>query len=216
MAAAETPPPKRRVRKRIWIPIALLGVFVLAALWLVWRGTSGDTAERNPASAADGAVTQLLNQDGHTLVRTAIVVPAPPAAVWKVVTDFDSHPRFIRYVSELSSRKLEDGRVRLTGVAHSRLWGDFPFESDVTQAEGPAQGEYAVTWNDEGRAGFLVDRGGWTVKRLQGDQSLLVFTVDMQIEGYPNFLVRNILMDRVGAIAESMRDEVARRGRPPE
>lgn len=210
-AAAQ--PQMRRVRKRIWIPSVLLGLLVLAGAWLWWRGTSADTVEHNPASAADGAVTQLLSQDGRTFIRCAIVVPAPPRAVWNVVTDYDSHPKFIRYVGKLSSQKMDDGRVHLSGVAHSRLWGDFPFESDVTHAEKPAQGEYAATWHEEGKAGFLVDRGGWTVKGLPADQSLLIFTLQMEIQGYPNFLVRNILMDRVGTIVESVRDEVARRGR---
>ena len=101
---APAQPQKRRVRKRIWIPAILLGVLALALAWLVWRGTSAETTERNPASAADGPVTQLLSQDGRTFVRTAIVVPAPPAAVWKVVADYDSHPNFIRYISDLSSQ----------------------------------------------------------------------------------------------------------------
>jgi uncharacterized protein YndB with AHSA1/START domain len=210
---APAQPQKRRVRKRIWIPAILLAVLALAVAWLVWRGTNAETAERNPASAADGAVSQLLSQDGRTFVRAAIVVPAPPAAVWKVVTDYNSHPKFIRYVKEESSQKRDDGRVHLTGVAHSRLWGDFPFERDVTHTEKPAQGEYAASWHEEGKAGFLVDRGGWKVLGLPDDQSLLIFTQQMEIEGYPNFLVRNILLDRAGAIVQSMRDEAATRGR---
>src|SRR5207244_991854 len=147
--------------------------------------TIAETVERNPASAGDGAVTQLLTQEGRTFVRCAIVVPAPPAAVWKVVTDYDSHPKFIRYVSELSSKKFDDGRVRLTSVAVHDLWGDFPFVSDVTHADNPAQGEYTASWNEEGKSGFLVDRGGWTVKRLPDDQSLLIFNLQMEIQGYP-------------------------------
>jgi hypothetical protein len=39
-----------------------------------------------------------------------------------------------------------------------------------------------------------------------------VFTLQMELQGYPNFVVRNILMDRVGTIVQSVRDEVARRG----
>lgn len=210
MAIAQ--PPKRRVRKRLWIPSVLLGVLAFAVGWLVWRGTNAETIESNPASAADGAVTQLLSQEGRTFIRTAIVVSAPPASVWKVVTDYDSHPRFIRYVGALSSQERDDGRVHLTGVAHSRLWGDFPFESDVTHVEQPAQGEYAASWHEEGKQGFVVDRGGWTVRHLPNDQSLLIFTLQMEIDGYPNFLVRNILMDRLGTIVQSMRDEVVKRG----
>src|SRR5947208_1027943 len=69
-AAAQ--PTRRRVRKRIWIPSALLGVLLLSLGWLWWRGTSAETVERNPASAADGAVTQLLSQGDR------IGSPAPP------------------------------------------------------------------------------------------------------------------------------------------
>jgi ribosome-associated toxin RatA of RatAB toxin-antitoxin module len=213
MATNAVQPQKRRVRKRIWIPSMLLVMFVLFIGWLMWRGTSAETVERNPASADEGPTTQLLSQEGRTFIRTAIVVPAPPAAVWKVVTDYDSHPKFIRYIGALSSRKLDDGRVHLTGIAHSRMWGDFPFESDVTLSEKPDQGEYMAKWDEEDKAGFRVDRGSWTVKRLAGDQSLLIFTLQMEVKGYPNFLIRNILMDRVGTIVESMRDEVVKRGR---
>jgi hypothetical protein len=209
---APTQPQKRRVRKRIWIPSLLLALLVLAGGWFWWRGTNAETVERNPASVADGAVTQLLTQEGRTFVRSAIVVPAPPSAVWQVVTDYDSHPKFIRYIGELSSQKLDHGRVRLTGVAHSRLWGDFPFEVDVSHDEKSAQGQYAARWDEEGKADFLVDRGGWAVKRLPGDQALLIFSMQTEIQGYPNFLVRNILMDRVGSIVQSVRDEVAKRG----
>ena len=207
-------PQKRRVRKRLWVPSALLAFLVLAGVCLWWRGTSAETVERDPASVADGAVTQLLTQDGRMFVRCAIIVPAPPTAVWKVVTDYDSHPKFIRYISELSSQKLDDGRVRLTSVAHSRLWGDFPFEIDVTHTEEPAQGEYTALWNEKGKGGgILVDRGGWRVKRLPADQTLLIFTVQMETQRYPDFLVRNILLDRVGAIVTSVRDEVIKRER---
>jgi len=208
-AAAQ--PTRRRVRKRIWIPSALLGVLLLSLGWLWWRGTSAETVERNPASAADGAVTQLLSQEGRTFVRSAIVVPAPPEAVWKVVTDYESHPQFIRYIAEQTSEKRDDGRVRLRGVARSRLWGDFPFQTDATHVEQPDQGEYAASWQEEGQAGFPVYRGGWTVKRLPDDQSLLTLTLQMEVQGYPSFLVRNILMDRVGTVVRSVRDEVARR-----
>jgi uncharacterized membrane protein len=212
--AAEAPAQlkKRHVRKRIWIPSVLLALLVLGGAWVWWRGTNAETVERNPASAADGPVTQLLTQDGRTFVRSAIVVAAPPAAVWHVVTDYDSHPKFIRYIAELSTRKLDDSRVRLAGVARSRLWGSFSFEIDVSHDEKPAEGEYSARWNEEGKAGFLIDRGGWTVRTLPGQQTLLIFSEQAELQGYPNFLVRNILIDRVGTMVQSVRDEVAKRG----
>ncbi len=210
-SAAAALPPKRRVRKRIWIPSVLLGVLVLAGGWIWWRGTHAETSERNPAAASEGPVTQLLSEGGHTVVRSAILVPAPAAAVWKVVTDYESHPQFIRYIADLKSRKLDDGRVQLIGMAHSRLWGDFPFDIAMTHVEKPAQGEYTATWNEESKGGFRVDRGGWTVKARGNEESLLIFTKEAAVEGFPDFLVRNIFLDRVGAIVESVRKEVAKR-----
>src|SRR5258708_2232729 len=105
--AAPTQPQKRRVRKRIWIPSLLLALLVLGGGWAWWRGTNAETVERNPTSVADGAVTQLLTLDGRTFIRSAIVVTAAPLEVWKIVTDYDSHPKFIRYMGELSSQKRD-------------------------------------------------------------------------------------------------------------
>lgn len=206
-------PQKRRVRKRILIPSVLLAVLALATIWLYWRGTAADTVERNPSSPADGPVTQLFSQDGRTSVRCAIIVDAPTAAVWPVVTDYDSHSRFVPYIAQLSSQKLDDGKVRLTGVAHSRMWGDWPFEINVTESKQPDQGNYSATWDEPDKSGFAVNRGGWVLKPIGAKQTLLVFTKEAEFSGYPNFLIRNILMDRVGAIVRGMRDEALRRNR---
>jgi uncharacterized protein YndB with AHSA1/START domain len=213
-ASPGAPPPKRRrFRKRFWIPSALVAALLLAIAWAWWRGTRVETEIRNPANAAEGPVTQLIAQEGRTFVRTAIVVPAPPQDVWQVVTDYDSHPKFIRYVASLSSEKLDGEKVRLSGVAHSRLWGDFPIEVVVTHSERPAERAYEAVWREEGKAGLAVDRGGWTLTVLPNNESLLVFTKESEVHGYPNFLIRSILLDRVGTIVENVRDEVARRGR---
>ena len=212
MASQTAPQPApRRVRKRILIPSVLLAIAALAGAWLWWRGTFADTTVRNPASAAEGAVTQLVSQDGRTFVRSAIIVDAPPKDVWNVITDYDSHPRFIRYIAELSSRKLDDGRVRLIGVAHSRLWGDFAFEVDVTHDVPPPEGEYAATWHEENKSGFVVNRGGWELKPFGTGQTLVVFSKQSELAGYPNFVIRNILLDRLGAIVRAVRDETLKR-----
>jgi uncharacterized protein YndB with AHSA1/START domain len=210
MATAQPQP--RRVRKRILIPSILLALMLLAAGWLWWRGTMAETAPRDPATAADGPVTQLLTQDGRTFVRSAIVVAAPPEEVWRVVTDYDSHPKFMPYIAELAQQKLDDGRVRLTGVARTHVWADWPFEIDVTEKADRAKGEYSATWHEENKTDFAVNRGGWTVRPHGAKQTLVVFTKQAELSGYPNFLIRNIMMNRVGELLSAVRDEVARRG----
>jgi ribosome-associated toxin RatA of RatAB toxin-antitoxin module len=213
MASAPADTPKRRVRKRLLIPSVLLALMALSVIWLWWRGTFADTQERNPASATDGPVTQLLTKDGRTFVRAAVVVDAAPAAVWQVVTDYNNHPKFLPYIAELSSQKTGDGRMRLIGVARTHVWVDWPFEIDVRHTEDPEQGAYVAAWHEENKNEFKVNRGDWTVNPHGAGQTLLIFTKQSELSGYPNFLIRNILMNRVGALMRGMRDEVAVRRR---
>jgi uncharacterized membrane protein len=210
-AATQPQPQKRRVRKRILIPSVLLLAIVVVFAWLYWRGSQAETTERNPASVADQSVTQLLTQDGRTFVRTALIVDAPPAAVWRVVSDYENHPKFMPYISQLSSQKLPDGRLRLTGVATTHLAVDWPFEIDVSHHEKPAQGEYSSGWHEQNKSDFTVNRGGWTLKPHGTNQTLLVFTTQAEMPSYPNFLIRNLLMNRVGALLTAVRDEVKKR-----
>lgn len=211
--AAPAQPQRRRVRKRILIPSVLLAAALVGFVWLWWRGTMADTAPRNPLSVADGVVTQLLKLDeGVIAVRSAVIVDAPPEAVWRIVSDYDSHPRFVPHIAEISSSKLDDGRVRLTGMAHSRIWGDWPFEIDVTHKETPGE-FYSASWDEKDKTGFAVNRGSWKLKPVGDNQTLLAFTKQMEVPGYPNFVVRNILLDRLGSIVRAMRDEAVKRSK---
>src|SRR5262249_50079180 len=159
---APVQPPTRRLRKRLAIPALLLFLLTISFAWLYWRGTTVETTPRNPRTAADGAVTQVLAQDGGTYVRCAIVVDAAPTHVWQVVTDYDNQADFLPYVSHVSSWRSGDGRVRVSGVAHSRIWGDWPFESVVTEKEDPERGNYTVSWSEESEGGMALNRGNWT------------------------------------------------------
>src|SRR5262245_29739136 len=122
-----TTPSRRRRRKRYVIPLALLLLLVVLAIVVYWRGTAGETVERNPRSSADGSVTQLITRDGQTFIRCAVVVDAPPQSVWQVVTDYVSQQDYLPYLSQIATKRREDGKVEITGIAHSRIWGDWPF-----------------------------------------------------------------------------------------
>jgi hypothetical protein len=205
------PPPARRVRKRLVIPALLLALIAIFFAWLYWRGTHIETEMRNPRSAPDGAVTQLLAKDGGTFVRCAIVVDADPSGVWKVVTDYDRQADFLPYVSQISSARLDEGRIRVSGVAHSRVWGDWPFESVVTEKEDPARGEYTVSWAEEGHGELVLNRGGWAITRLGEHQTLLAYLLEVEVRRGPPFLVRNIIMNRLPSVLRAVREEVRRR-----
>src|SRR5436309_1487008 len=85
-----TQPPPRHIRIRIGIPAVLIGVVMALLLWGIIRGNWTDPESRDPSSAADGVVTQLLRTaEGRKLIRAAVIVRATPDRVWKVVTDYD-------------------------------------------------------------------------------------------------------------------------------
>jgi uncharacterized protein YndB with AHSA1/START domain len=209
---APAPPPRRRVRKRIWIPLILLGLLLLFLIVLIIRGTWSDTVEKNPSYPWSRAVTQLYRgPNGRTVVRCARVIDAPPQDVWKVVSDYANHPAFLPYLSTLTADPVAEGKVHLEGVAHSRLWGDWPFKADVVQKEAPDKGEYEALW-DETNADFTVNRGGWILKpAMKKNTTLVVFTLEIELKKYPSFLVRNILMDRLDKFVWALGDEVKRR-----
>ncbi len=218
MASDPSPPaptPPQRVRKRVLIPSILLGLVVIVFLVLYGRGTWVEPGEVNPATPAVGAVTQLYRDGGGNIfVRSAILVKAPPRAVWPVVIDYASQANFLPYVSQLSSEELDEHRYRIRGVAHSRIWGDWPFESEVRHDEKPDAAEYIASWAEEDRGELAVNRGRWTVRAAGKGQSLLAFALQVEVRHAPNFLVRNILMDRLPSVVRAVGAEVERRGPP--
>jgi ribosome-associated toxin RatA of RatAB toxin-antitoxin module len=204
-------PARRRVRKRILIPVILLGLLLLVLVGLFVRGVWSDTVEKNPASVGQGTVTQLYRgPDGRKVVRCAILVDALPAEVWAVINDYSSHDQFLPYVSALTATPLQDGKIHLVGVAHSSLWGDWSFESDVSSKATPDKGEYAAWW-DESDDELTTDHGRWDLSPTGAGETLVVFTLEIELSKYPSFMVRNILMDRLYKVLEALRAEVRRR-----
>ena len=204
----------KRVKRRIYIPLILLALFVALAVGFFVRGAWADTVESNPTSPADGAVTQLLRKkNDNVVVRCAVIVDAPPQEVWAVVSGYDKHGDFLPYLSKVAATKRPDGRVQIDGVAHSRIWGDWPFQSVAKHEESDEDGIYSASWSEEDVDEFKVNRGGWDVAPWgkTGKQALLVFTLQVDLKSCPNFVVRNIIMDRVSSVLSAMRDETLKR-----
>jgi ribosome-associated toxin RatA of RatAB toxin-antitoxin module len=207
---ANSSPPRRR--KRTIIPLILLTLLIVIGVGFFVRGTWPDDVEKNPASVADWTVTQLYRKpNSNVVIRCAVVVDAAPKKVWAVVTDYNSQGDFVPYVSKVVGAKRKDGRIQIDGVASSQLWGDWPYESVVTNTEAPDQGQYLSTWNAVDTDIFKVSRGSWQITPHGDKAALLVLTLQVELKDYPNFIVRNIIMDRVHTIVKAMRDETLRR-----
>jgi uncharacterized membrane protein len=210
MSTAPPAPGRRRLKKRILIPAIVLGLFAVLLLWAYVRGTWADTVPHNPQTPAEGPVTQLYRTpQGDVQARGAILVDAPAARVWAVLRDYPSHPRFLPYVRTLEVQPKEDDRVYLTGVAHSRLWGDWPFAMHVDHKV-DADKEYRASWDEAGGT-LTVNRGGWTVTAVSPRQSLVVLTLQWEARGYATFFLNNLLLDRLPKMLNGLRDEVNRR-----
>lgn len=209
---AQQPQPQR-VKKRIYIPLILLVLFVVVAVAFYVRGTWAAKTPHNP-DKGEGTVTQLLElPDGNVVVRCAVEVDAPPKVVWAVITDYGSHRNFLPYVTKLEATPQPDGKILIDGVAYSRLWQEWPFQALIQQKEDAAEDVYTAMWEERDQGEFKVNRGGWTVKPFDTNRkrTLLAFELQIELEKYPNFLVRNIIMDRLHSVLKATRDETLRR-----
>jgi uncharacterized membrane protein len=210
MSTPATTPDRRRVKKRLLIPAIVLVVLVVLLLWAYLRGTWADTVARNPQTSAEGTVTQLYRTpQGEVQVRCAIVIDAPVARVWAVVHDYASHPRFLPYVSALEVQPKEGDRVYLTGSAHSRLWGDWPFAMHMNHKM-DADKKYTASWDESGDT-LTVNRGSWALTAVNPRQTLVVLTIQWEAPGYASFFIHNLLLDRLPKMLYGLRDEVNRR-----
>lgn len=209
MSTSPPAPVRRRVRKRILIPVILLALVVALFFMAYVRGTWADDEVHNPQTTAEGTVTQLYRTPaGDVQVRCASLVDAPASEVWDVIRDYANHPRFLPHVSAVEAEEKEGGRVLLRAVAHSRVWGDWPFTINVDHKQ-VSDTEYLANWDEPGGE-LKVNRGSWTVTAIGEGQTLVVLALQVDV-GYPQFLVRNVLMNRLDNVVSGLRDEVHRR-----
>jgi uncharacterized membrane protein len=207
MSTSTSVPQRPHLKKRILIPAILIVLFAALVIGAYVRGTWADTSPRNPQTPAEGAVVHLYQRkDGAPQVRGAILIDAPADRVWAVIRDYPSHPRFMPYIFSLEAHPEERNRVFLSGVAHSRLWGDWPFKMHVDHLE-HADKEYVASWDGPSDV-LTVNRGSWTVTAVNPQQTLVVLALDWEASGYAQFFINNLLLDRVPAMLTALRDEV--------
>jgi uncharacterized membrane protein len=197
-------PPTRRIRKRIGIPALFIGSVVVLLVWEIIRGNWTDSRPYNPASAADGVITQLLPAaDGRKQIRAAVIVKAPRDRVWKVVTDYDHFSDTFPNISSSKGIRDPDGRWHVTALVHSMVWS-WPMDIHVTHVE---SAEKSVASWDEPNGNWKVNRGSWVVMPHGSNETLLLYNLDLTVSPFPDFVVRAVLRDKLKPVLM----EVARR-----
>jgi uncharacterized protein YndB with AHSA1/START domain len=201
ISGSPTRPPSRRIKLRMVIPAVLIGAVMALLLWGIIRGNWTDSEARNPASAADGVVTQLLrNAEGRKQIRAAVIVSAPPDRVWKVVTDYDHFSEVFPTVSTAKGVHDPDGRWHVTGEVRS-IVGHWPMDLHVRHDE--STNRFVASW-DEPHEAWKVNRGSWVITPHGPNETLLEYNLELKVSPFPDFVVRAVLLGQLKPVLRAV------------
>lgn len=188
-----TPASATQSQMRVILPAVFIALVAGLLAWGVVRGSSTDAQPVNPP-AAGGVTTQLLRtSNGQIHIRAAVIVAAPPASVWKVVTDYDHFSDVFPNISACQGARDPDGRWHVTGEVRS-LVGRWPMDIHVRHDETP--GKYVASW-DEPNGAWKINRGSWVVTPHGDHESLLEYNLELKVSPFPDFVVRAVLLEQL-------------------
>jgi hypothetical protein len=199
---AGPPPPAPRRRRRLIIPLLLLVVLLGLIGYLAVRGTRADETPHDPSRPEDGPVSELYQPPGDTKrVRAAVVLNQPPRRVQELVTAYKHYSDFLPYLADVHAERSQDG-YHLTGQAKSIFPGYWPFTIEVREER---SGDFlTVRWNERGAGKVRVNSGSWEVIPHGKDQTLLVLSLETEVEGIPTFLIRNVFLYRLKRVLRAV------------
>lgn len=180
-----------------WLKITTLAatlVLVIVGV-LVIRGSWSETTIHNPTTSAEGILRQLYQApDGHKEVRCVAILDYAPEKVWEVITDYQ-HFQDI-FESRLWSMKVTkteqdpDGKFHLLGEVNSKF-GHWPIDVHITHNK--TSEKYIASW-DQPFGKVLVNRGNWTITPAGEGKSLLVYTLQTEVDPFPQFFTNTVLL----------------------
>jgi hypothetical protein len=202
----------RRFRKRITIPATLLGLLVFLSIYMFIKGTWADATPRNPSRADEGVITQLYQGPRGKQIRCALVIDFRVEDVWAVITDYAKFSEIFPHVCHTEFSRDADGTCNLVGTAAASIFGNWPFEVRIAHTESSAK--YVAEW-DNPSADLPVNRGSWTLTPLDNERTLAVYTLEAAVGRFPDFIVRDALLMRIGGVVTAVAREVEKRhGKP--
>jgi ribosome-associated toxin RatA of RatAB toxin-antitoxin module len=192
----------------------LLGLVVLAVVYAYIRGNWADTTIRNPASVADGPLSQLYQTPDHRKqVRCSILLPYSRERVWAAVSDYAHYADFLPYLADIEVAPNPEGPGwRMTGQAQSLVSGHWPFTIHIS--EDKKESEWSIGWDEMGDGPVKLNRGGWTLSAHDRETTLLVLTLETQVLHYPNFVLRNVFLHRLKRVVRAVEQHVQNQPAP--
>jgi ribosome-associated toxin RatA of RatAB toxin-antitoxin module len=144
-------------------------------------------------------------------ISGAALLEAPPGAVWSVLTDFESWPRFVPHLEHVGLEATDSGS-RVTLYQRMRLFG-MAFEYTTQRRLEPERGLMWVTL-DHSRPHDLGDVAGlWQVIPVDGGaRTLLCFQSYVEANRMlPGFVERSLVQKSVPRSLAAFAGEVASR-----
>src|SRR5262249_1093122 len=158
---------------------------------------------RDPKTSEEGIVCHLYqNPDGRKVVRCAKVLDYPAEQVWAVVTDYEHFDEIFPTVESGKIQGKDKGRFQWNGEVTS-LVGTWKVELDITHKE--STDKKVASWKGTGE-GVSVLEGSWTLTPAGPGKTLLVYTSDVELNRYPTFVVRNVLLSRQPTVLAAVDD----------
>jgi len=194
-----------RVKKRILVPaflvVAMLGMVCRSYI----RGSWADSQWLVPASAADGVHSQIYRTDqGRIVNRAAVVVTSPITRVRELITDSKRFGNLLPGIGELEIKSTgETNRIEGTWVTP---WATVPLSVSVYQKD---EGRtFTLGWEGT-QAPFKANRGAWTLERIDEATTRVCAKADIGFFWYPDFLVRNFLLDHLLETLLNLRESLS-------
>jgi len=194
------------MKKRIVIPGGLHrsrhGPLALGDL----RGNWTDPQARNPSSAADGVVTQLIRTpEGRKQIRRRSHRERSARSVWKVVTDYDHFSDVFRI---LPRRRASRPRWawHVTGEIRSIVRSLAKWTPCAHEESAP---RFVASW-DEPHGAWKINRGSWGVTPHAPVETLLEYNLELRVSPFPDFVVRAVLLDQLKPVMGAVASRVQR------
>jgi uncharacterized protein YndB with AHSA1/START domain len=198
---SSTPPPTSRPKSWVVFPAAIIGLVAALLIWGTLRGNWIDAQARNPSSAAEGVVTQILRTpEGGKQIRAALIVAAAPERVWRVVADYDHFSNIFPHLGATKGVRDADGRWHVTGEIRS-IVGRWPMDLHVRHEESPTR--YTAAW-DEPHGAWTVNRGNWIVTPHGAGETLLEYQLELKVSPFPDFVVRAVLLGELKSVLSAV------------
>ena len=163
------------------------------------------------AAPRDPVISVREIGDAH-VVTVRFSVPASPAAVRSVLTDYANIPRFMPNVRASRVLEHQDGHARVEQEAVSKY---LFFSKRIHLVLDVKEGADVISFRDSSNTSFVQYEGAWTIS-ANGDQTEIGYELTAQPAfKVPGFVLRRLLNRDATAMIEQLRAEIHARTLSP-